>query len=122
MLLAGLLNSSRDGAAGWLDALTLGSVALEPALGLFALLYSRARAENMKHHRLPRSALSFTRVTLLGLSQRIDREVAPKQNRLAVFRGDAEHAVAVQVDVERRVDEHPAPHVELAAAAGEQQR
>ena len=66
--------------------LALGSVALEPALGLFALLYSRARAENMKHHRLPRSALSFTRVTLLGLSQRIDREVAPKGGDFTVKR------------------------------------
>ena len=68
--------------------LALGSVALEPALGLFALLYSRARAENMKHHRLPRSALSFTRVTLLGLSQRIDREVAPKGGDWQVKRPD----------------------------------
>ena len=68
--------------------LALGSVALEPALGLFALLYSRARAENMKHHRLPRSALSFTRVTLLGLSQRIDREVAPKGGGFRVKRPD----------------------------------
>ena len=58
------------------------------ALGLFALLYSRARAENMKHHRLPRSALSFTRVTLLGLSQRIDREVAPKGGGYDVKRPD----------------------------------